>query len=195
MKSDYIVNPETDALVVVDVQRDFCPGGALPVPDGDEVVPVLNRWLEETSMLKVATRDWHPPDHESFEEQGGPWPPHCVQNTPGAELHPDLKVGKIDRVISAGTEPDKEGYSGFESGDLARYLARHNNTRLWVGGLATEYCVKHTTLAGCGNGYDVCVIDDAIRGIEVEEGDIEKARRRMKEAGASFVRTEDVELT
>lgn len=194
MVEQYRVNPETDALIVVDVQRDFCEGGGLPVPQGDEVVPVLNRWLRETSMLKLATRDWHPPDHESFEAQGGPWPPHCVQGTDGAKLHPELASEEIDRVLSMGTEPDAPGYSGFESGELGEVLRERGIERLWVGGLATDYCVLETVTAGCAAGFDVLVIDDAIRGIDAEPGDVQAARERMEGAGARFVRTAEVEI-
>jgi nicotinamidase/pyrazinamidase len=188
------VNPDSDALVVVDVQRDFCEGGALAVPGGDDVVPVLNGWLRETSMLKVATRDWHPSDHESFEEQGGPWPPHCVRGTEGAKFHPQLASDQIDEVFSLGTEPEDEGYSGFEAGEMAERLREQGIKRLWVGGLATDYCVAETVVEGCEEGFEVQVIEDAIRGIGAEPGDVREAKDRMRDAGASFVSTPEVEF-
>ncbi len=186
------VDVGTDALIVVDVQRDFCPGGALAVPHGDEVVPVLNRWLGVGKMLKVATRDWHPPTHCSFQRNGGPWPDHCVQDTRGAEFHPDLKAGAIDKVISKGTDPQKEAYSGFDTPELLALLRERRIRRIWIGGLATEYCVKATALDGRKNGFGVFIIEDAVRGIDVNPGDCEKARREMATAGVEFVRTHQV---
>ena len=183
------VNPESDALIVVDVQRDFCPGGALPVPQGDEVVPALNEWLEIDGLLKIATRDWHPADHCSFRRNGGLWPDHCVQGTPGAELHPGLQGEKFDRIVSKGTDPREESYSGFDAPEVAELLESRGVRRLWVGGLAAEYCVKATALGGRERGFDVFVIEDAIRGIDVNPGDCEKARREMEEAGVRFVRS------
>ena len=188
----YETDPEIDALIVVDVQKDFCPGGALPVPDGDAVVPVLNRWLEQTDMLAVATRDWHPPDHCSFEAQGGPWPPHCVRETEGAEFHDDLKTEAIDRIISKATREDREAYSGFDSPELLPLLRENDVERLWVGGLAAEYCVRETVLAGCEEGFEVAVIRDAVRGIEAEEGDVADALEEMQNAGAVTVDSEAV---
>jgi len=140
------INVATDALVLVDVQRDFCPGGALAVPQGDVIVPRLNRWLQVNKLLKVATRDWHPPDHSSFKRRGRPWRGHCVQGTPGAEFHPDLNTRAIDLVVSKATTRDREAYSGFDAPELLERLKAGNIRRLWVGGLATEYCVKATAL-------------------------------------------------
>jgi nicotinamidase/pyrazinamidase len=188
------VEADTDALVVVDVQKDFCAGGVLEVPGGNEVIPVLNQWLSGTSMLKVATRDWHPPDHRSFQPQGGPWPPHCVKNTEGAQMHPDLLREEIDRIFSMGREPEQEGYSGFETPELSRYLKEKSISRLWVGGLATDYCVGETVVEGCEEGFEMFVIDDAIRGIDAEPGDIARARKRMRDAGAKFVETRRVQF-
>ncbi len=182
----------TDALIVVDVQRDFCPGGALAVPHGDEVVPPLNKWLQVKKLFKVATRDWHPADHCSFRRAGGPWPDHCVQGTPGAEFHPGLNVKAIDLVVSKATDPAKEAYSGFDAAELPAGLKAHGIRRLWIGGLATEYCVKATVLDAFKQGFDVFVIEDAIRGIEVKPGDTAVAREEMARAGAVFVQTEDV---
>ena len=134
---------------MVDVQNDFCQGGALAVPDGDAVVGPLNRLMEQIPFV-VATRDWHPPDHHSFAEQGGPWPVHCVRDTPGAQLHPDIDAGRVDAIVDAGREPEHEGYSGFEHTDLDRVLRDHDVDTVHVGGLALDYCVKATALDARG---------------------------------------------
>ncbi len=186
------VNSKTDALIVIDVQRDFCEGGALPVPRGDEVVPVLNRWLRIDGLLKIATRDWHPRDHCSFTAHGGSWLPHCVQNTPGAEFHPALHVAEVGAVFSKGADPARDAYSDFNAAEFSLLLKRRNIRRLWIGGLATEYCIKATVLDGCKAGYHLFVIVDAIRGIEAKPGDCEQAMRTMTEAGAVFVSSDDV---
>ncbi len=193
MKSEFRVDPETDALIVVHVQRDFCPGGALPVPHGDEVVPVLNEWLRDADLAKFATRDWHPPNHCSFQRRGGPWPDHCVQNTPGAEFHPGLRVEAIEEIFSGATDPEKEAYSGFSIPELAPALRRRGIRRLWIGGLAADYCVKATALDGRAEGFEIMVIEDAVRGIEATPGDCERARREMVAAGIRFVRSRDVQ--
>ena len=182
----------TDALIVVDVQRDFCPGGALAVPHGDEVVPPLNRWLHVKKLFKAATRDWHPANHCSFRRAGGPWPDHCLQNTPGADFHPSLHTQAIDLVVSKATDPAQEAYSGFDAPEFPAGLKARGIRRLWIGGLATEYCVKATVLDARQRGFDVFVIEDAIRGIEVKPGDIAAAREEMARAGAVFVQTGDV---
>ena len=182
----------TDALIVVDVQRDFCPGGALAVPSGDEVVPLLNQWLRVRKLYKAATRDWHPANHCSFQRAGGLWPDHCVQGTPGAEFHPGLNVKAVDLIVSKAADPAKEAYSGFDAPELPAALRAHGVRRLWIGGLATEYCVKATVLDARRQGFDVFVIEDAIRGIEAKPGDIAAAREEMARAGSVFVQTGDV---
>ncbi len=192
MSSELSTDPETDALIIVDVQMDFCSGGALPVPSGDEVIPVINEWLEGTFIRKIATRDWHPSDHGSFRDQGGPWPPHCVRNTEGAELHPGLNTDQVDRIVSKGTTVEEEGYSAFETGELGEDLRAHGISRLWTCGLATDYCVRESVLDACSLGYEVFVIDDAISGINAEPGDVQEAREEMKGAGARFVTTSQV---
>jgi len=181
-----------DALIVVDVQRDFCPGGALAVPDGDRVDPVLNRWLAVPGIMKLATRDWHPPTHCSFRRNGGPWPEHCVQGTAGAELHPDLDAAAFDGIVNKGTDPSREAYSGFDAPELLQRLRQRGIERIWVGGLATEYCVRATVLDGLRHGFRVLVIADAIRGIELKAGDCERAIEEMRHAGAEIVATRDV---
>jgi nicotinamidase/pyrazinamidase len=180
-----------EALVIVDVQNDFCAGGALAVPDGDAVVEPLNGLAERADVV-VATRDWHPPDHGSFAEQGGPWPPHCVQGTPGAELHPGLDRSRIDEVVDAGYRPDLEGYSGFEETVLEERLRAHDVDSLVIGGLATDYCVRATALDGRRLGFDVTLVTDAVRGIEAEPGDVERALEEMRAAGVELVTVDDL---
>ena len=182
-----VIDPRTDALIVVDVQRDFCPGGALAVPRGDEVVPVVNRLLALTDWLAVATRDWHPVDHCSFTAYGGTWPPHCVAGTEGASFHPDLDETRIRRVVSKATTRDAEAYSGFQGTDLAAALAARGVRRVFVCGLATDYCVKATALDARRAGFEVGVIDDGVRGVEVRPGDCGQAIDEMKAAGILLV--------
>ena len=177
------LDPRTDALIVVDVQRDFCPGGALAVPRGDEVVPVINRLLGLTAWPVVATRDWHPADHCSFAPQGGLWPPHCVADTPGAAFHPALDAARIGEVVSKAARREAEAYSGFQGTDLAARLAARGIRRVFVVGLATDYCVKATALDARRAGLDVVVLTDAIRGVEVRPGDSQAAIEEMRRAG------------
>lgn len=171
-----------EALIVVDVQNDFCPGGALPVPDGDAVVDPINR-LAERMPFVVATRDWHPPDHLSFKERGGPWPVHCVRDTSGAQLHPALDSGRIEAIVDAGREPEHEGYSGFEHTDLERLLRDHHVDTVHVAGLALDYCVKETALDARRAGFDVVLHRDATRAINVTEGDDQRAIEELQAAG------------
>lgn len=186
----------SDALIVVDVQVDFCPGGALPVPDGDKIVPVLNEYIRKfnsAGALIVATRDWHPPNHSSFKDYGGPWPPHCIQGTRGANFHPDLKLPEGAIIISKATDPLREAYSGFEGTDLNDILKRAGVKRVFVGGLATEYCVKNTVLDALKYGFEVFLLEDAIKGIDVKPGDIERAIKEMLERGAKRLTLADIE--
>ncbi len=175
------------ALIVTDIQIDFCPGGALAVSGGDEVIPVLNAYQEKilaADGVIVFTRDWHPANHRSFRENGGIWPVHCVQNTPGAAFHPDLKFPTAAVLVSKATEPDKEAYSSFEGTDLKRYLNQLGVKTLLVGGLATDYCVKNTVLDGLKLGFSVYFLADASRGVDVSPGDSERAVQEMLRAGA-----------
>lgn len=188
------VNPKS-ALIVVDVQNDFCPGGALAVKEGDQVVPVFNRYIEvfEKSHAPIyACRDWHPKNHSSFKEQGGPWPSHCVQETEGARFHPDLKLPANTIVISKGWHQEDDSYSEFESTNLELYLKRQGIRSLFVGGLATDYCVKNTVLDACRLGFETYLLTDTIRGIDVRKGDSEKAVKEMKKAGAIPVTLQEV---
>jgi len=174
------------ALIIVDYQNDFCPGGALAVPGGDEIAGRLNELAGSGDYeLVVATRDWHPPDHGSFAEQGGPWPVHCVAGTPGAELHPALDRGPIDVVVDKGQDPGTEGYSGFDATGLAELLRERGVDQLAITGLATDYCVKNTALDALREGFAVTVDATAVRGVEVEEGDSERALAQVRAAGAS----------
>jgi nicotinamidase/pyrazinamidase len=174
------------ALIVVDVQNDFCPGGALAVPEGDEVVEPVNR-LAAASGFVVATRDWHPADHGSFAAQGGPWPVHCVAGTPGAELHAGIDRGLIDAVVDKGQVRDREGYSGFEGTELARLLREHEVDAVDVAGLALDYCVKATALDARRAGLEVTVHRGATRPVEVKPGDGERAVEELRAAGVEVV--------
>ena len=185
----------TFALIVVDVQNDFCPGGALAVKDGDKIIPPLNALVNAftTSNLPVCfTRDWHPPDHSSFRENGGPWPSHCVRNSRGAGFHPDLHVPKNALVVSKATEPDKEAYSGFQGTDLSSTLKRMGVTELFVGGLATDYCVKNTVGDALREGFLVNVLTDCVRGVNLKRTESAKALRWMKVRGAKERVSENV---
>ena len=174
-----------EALLIIDYQNDFIPGGALEVPEGDTIVGRLNELAADPRIdLVVATRDWHPPDHGSFAEQGGPWPVHCVQGSHGAELHPALETDRVDAIVDAGQERDLEGYSGFEDTNLLELLRERGIDKVTVVGLATDYCVKHTALDAVREGFDVEVDTRAIRGVEVEPGDSERAIDEMRAAGA-----------
>jgi nicotinamidase/pyrazinamidase len=186
-----------DALVVVDVQRDFLPGGALGVPKGDEVVPVLDRYIAAAAAAGVpvfASRDAHPVNHCSFEAYGGPWPPHCVAGTEGAELAPELHLPAGAIEVNKGTREEPDAYSAFDGTDLDRELRDRGVRRLWIGGLATDYCVLQTVLDARKAGYDVLLLEDAIRSVEVRPGDGARAIERMREAGATPVRYSDLRL-
>ena len=188
------IDPKRDALVVVDVQNDFCPGGALGVSGGDEVVPVLNRYIErfrEAGASVFATRDWHPPKTKHFQAYGGLWPPHCVQGTAGAEFHPRLAVPSDTVVVSKGMDPEEDAYSSFQAKDpsgrpFASALGARGVQRIYVGGLATDYCVKATALDAVREGFEVVVLADAIRAVNLEPGDGDRAVAEMRDAGTRF---------
>jgi nicotinamidase/pyrazinamidase len=168
------------------MQNDFCPGGALAVPDGDAVVEAVNRLASEASFV-VATRDWHPTDHCSFAQQGGPWPVHCVSGTSGAELHPGIDRGQIDVVVDKGQARDTEGYSGFEGTGLEELLRSREVDTVDVAGLALDYCVRATALDAKRAGFDVVVHRGATRAVEVQPGDADRAAADLREAGVSVV--------
>ncbi len=175
-----------DALIVVDLQKDFCPGGALAVPEGDQVVGVMNRWIraaERVGAVIVISRDWHPPNHCSFETEGGPWPVHCVQNTPGAEYHADLYFPLCAFYVDKARDPDRESYSDFAGTGLSQSLRRSEVQRIFIGGLALDYCVKATALDGLAEGFEVHLILPATRAVNVNPGDGTKALNEMRSAG------------
>ncbi|MGC8849740.1 MAG: nicotinamidase [Candidatus Bathyarchaeia archaeon] len=185
----------SSALIIVDVQRDFLPGGALPVPRGDEVIPVLNEYIEIFKNMggKIfATRDWHPPNHISFKSRGGVWPVHCVQGTKGAEFSEALKLPEEVIVVSKAADQDLESYSGFAGTDLADKLRRSGVKKVFVGGLATEYCVKNTVLDAIKEGFETYFLEDASRGIDLNQGDVERAVGEMLEKGALKIRISDI---
>jgi nicotinamidase/pyrazinamidase len=158
-----------EALVIVDFQNDFTPGGALAVPDGDAVAGHLNELAASGRFdLVVATRDWHPPEHSSFAAQGGPWPAHCVADSEGAQLHPALDAARVDVIVDKGTDPATEGYSGFDGTDLAGLLRSRGIDRVTVAGLATDYCVRATALDALREGFAVTVDEAGSRGIDAE---------------------------
>lgn len=180
------------ALIVVDVQNDFCPGGALAVAEGDDVVAPLNRLIDEfleRGEPVYASRDWHPSITKHFTEYGGTWPVHCVQNTKGAEFHPLLRRDPRITVISKGLG-DKDCYSAFDETDLISRLKQQGIEEVWVGGLATDYCVKNTVLDALKNGFSVNAVKNAMRPVDVSPGDGDRAIEEMREAGADIVKFE-----
>jgi len=183
---------EKAALVIVDVQNDFCPGGSLAVAEGDKVVAVLNRHIEKfhrAGLPIFATRDWHPARTRHFNTDGGPWPPHCVQGTEGGKFHPALALPNSAVVVSKGMSFEADSYSGFEATDaagagLAERLRALGVERIFVGGLATDYCVKFTVLDGLKEGFKVTVLEDAVRGVNLRPSDSAQAIEEMVRAGA-----------
>jgi nicotinamidase/pyrazinamidase len=176
-----------DAVIAVDVQNDFCPGGALPVPEGDQIVPVLNRWIEAAQAggaAVVASRDWHPPGHVSFQERGGPWPIHCVQHTPGAEFHPELRLPDDAILVSKGAALDRDNYSAFDETGLAETLRRRGVTRVWIGGLALDVCVAATVEDALREGFETHLLAVATRPVEVQPGDGARTVQTLREHGA-----------
>lgn len=201
------------ALILVDLQNDFLPTGALPVPDGDAVIPVANSLLPRFDLI-VATQDWHPADHGSFAAQHPGtqpgqlidlhgltqvlWPVHCVQHTPGAEFAPGLDTSKIHKIFPKGTDPAIDSYSGFHDNGhrratgLADYLRAQGVTDVVVLGLATDYCVKFTALDALQEGFSTRVVTDACRGVNLSPGDVDRALRELEAAGASLVTSADL---
>ncbi|MCR4294140.1 MAG: isochorismatase family protein [Elusimicrobia bacterium] len=180
-----------DALIAVDVQADFLPGGRLPVPRGDEVVPALNRWLDAFAAAGLpvfATRDWHPPDHCSFRERGGPWPVHCVAGSPGAAFAPGLRLPPGATIVSKADAPEREDYSAFAATDLEAGLRARGTRRVFVGGLATDYCVLRTVEDAVAKGFPVVLLEDAVRAVEAAPGDGRRALERMLSLGATPAR-------
>jgi len=181
------------ALIVVDVQNDFCPGGSLPVAQGDEVVAPLNKLMKDfldRGEPVYKTRDWHPAKTKHFQVYGGTWPIHCVQNTSGAEFHPDLIDDPRVTIISKGIDESADGYSGFDGTNLGQLLRDEEVEEVWVGGLATDYCVKQTVLDAARLGFEVRALADAMRAVNVEPDDGAKAVEEMRQAGAEIVGNE-----
>ncbi|MCA9425909.1 MAG: nicotinamidase [Candidatus Omnitrophica bacterium] len=182
-----------DGLIVVDIQKDFCPGGSLSVDRGDRVVPVINRLIPKFSHVFLS-RDWHPPNHCSFSHSpkfvDKSWPVHCVAGSPGAEFHPLLSIPELAIVIDKGVDPDREAYSAFEETNLAKFLRDRGIDRIFVAGLATDYCVKSTVLDALNQGFETFLVQDACRGVDNPPGSVDKAIKEMKESGASPVRSE-----
>ena len=176
-----------DVLLVTDIQNDFLPGGSLAVAGGDEVVPVLNRYIDAFVALDLpvyATRDWHPERHCSFRAQGGPWPVHCVAGTHGAGFAATLALPPGTTVISKATSPDREAYSSFEGTSLDSHLREAGIRRIFIGGIATDYCVLNTVRDARRLGYEVMLLTDAIRAVDVQPGDGLRAEEEMARLGA-----------
>lgn len=179
---------EGDALLVVDVQNDFCPGGALPIPDGDRVIPALNEWIDaavERGIRVYASRDWHPLGHPSFTTEGGEWPPHCIQDTPGADFHPDLRLPEEVLVVTKGTRFDQDQYSVFDQTGFAERLRKDAVRRLWVGGLAQDVCVCASVLDALQEGFRVYLIPNGSLPVTPTGGS--DALRKMSAAGARLL--------
>ena len=188
------------ALLVVDVQNDFCPGGALGVPDGDRIVPHVNRMIdlfERRGLPILATRDWHPRVTKHFKEFGGAWPPHCIEGTKGARFRPDLRLPKDAIILSKGMDPEQDSYSGFQAyngqgRDLESVIRDLGVDEVYLCGLATDYCVRATALDATRRGIRVRVLGDAIKGVDLKPGDSDAAIREMRAAGVPFVESRGV---
>lgn len=177
------------ALLIVDVQNDFCPGGALGVEDGDKVVPVINSIIDQFDVV-ISSQDWHPEDSIHFEK----WPPHCIANTHGADFHPDLKTEKINLKLLKGTENKDDGYSAFEAtnASLPDYLRKNHIINLYVCGLTTDYCVKASVLDAIKEGFHTYLITDAVKPVNAQPGDDKKALQEMFQAGCIFVKSDEI---
>jgi len=176
-----------DALIIVDVQNDFCPGGTLAIDDGDRIVPVLNEWLRKAARdeaVIAASRDWHPGDHCSFRDQGGPWPPHCIRDTEGAAFHPALALPNDTIVVNKGEAQDRDNYSAFDDTGLAERLRELGVERCWIGGLAQDVCVRASVIDACNAGFTTHVLARATRPVNLDPGDGERALEEMRAAGA-----------
>ena len=182
------IQPDSKSvLLLVHLQNDFCPGGALAVSEGDQIIPLVNQYIglfRSQGLPIIATRDWHPSNHCSFTEQGGVWPVHCVQGSWGAQFHADLHIPNGSLIISGATNPQKEAYSSFDGTSLNDHLEDMGAKTLFITGLATDYCVKQTALDACKLGYNVLVLEDAIRGVNLKPDDSANALQDMLAAGA-----------
>lgn len=183
------------ALLIIDVQNDFCPGGALAVPEGDKIVPILNKYIKIFSKNKFSifvSRDWHPIKTKHFKDFGGIWPVHCIQNTTGASFHPKLKLPNKAIILSKGMNPQKDSYSAFQAEDIsgisfANLLKRLGIKEVYIGGLATDYCVKSSALDAIKFGFKVKLLIDAIRGVNLKPDDSEKAIKEMTKRGVKKI--------
>ena len=190
------------ALLIVDLQNDFCPGGALAVPEGDQIISNLNQYIEIFSKNKLpifASRDWHPKETSHFKDQGGLWPPHCVQNTEGALFHPELKLPKETIILSKGMDPETDSYSAFQAQDsngrqFEDMLRESGIEELYIGGLATDYCVKSSALDALSKGFKVKLMIDAIKGVNIKPDDSNNAIEEMVDNGAIKVTLKDTEV-
>lgn len=195
MKAGSLQLRKGDVLLIVDVQNDFLPGGALAVPDGDAVIPLLDgcgEKFDHCGLPVMASRDWHPPDHCSFEAQGGPWPPHCIAGTQGAELAATLALPRNSEIVSKAATRDRDAYSAFQGTGLARKLKEMHCTRLFIGGLATDYCVRATALDALAEGFEVVLLEDAIRAVDVRPGDGARAIAEVVARGGRVARSSEV---
>jgi nicotinamidase/pyrazinamidase len=188
----YSIAPN-DALIVVDPQNDFLPGGSLAVADGWRIFDPINRIMRQFKHV-LATRDWHPPDHDFFEHRGGPWPLHCLADTSGAAFSDRFHVEHVHEIVSKGTDSQTDGYSGFAGTDLAQRLRSRGVTRIFVCGLATDYCVKATAIEAVEQGFDTIVLTDAIAAVNLQPGDEEKAMRAMEERGVKLATTDELAI-
>jgi len=186
----YEIRPD-DALIVVDVQHDFLPGGALGVAEGERIFEPIDELAPRFARV-YATRDWHPPDHSSYAAQGGPWPVHCVAGTHGAAFDPRLDLENVDVVVDKGVDRETDGYSGFAATSLESDLREHGVKRVFVCGLATDYCVKATALDARAAGFDVVVIEDASAAVNVDPADEGRALKEIRGAGAAVARSGDI---
>lgn len=179
-----------DGLLVADVQNDFCPGGSLAVQGGDEIIPVVNAWIDGAVQANVpvfASRDWHPPGHASFREQGGPWPAHCVQGTPGTQFHPELRLPPHAHIVDKGWRRERDAYSPFEDTDLAEAIEKARVQRLYVCGLALDYCVKASCLDALALGLEVSLILEGTRAVNLDPEDGRRALQALRAAGARVI--------
>jgi len=189
---------KNDALVIVDVQNDFCAGGSLATADGEEVAATLStvaRQFSQKNLRIFATQDWHPEGHSSFQAQGGPWPQHCVEDSAGAAFHPNLRLPVGSSIVRKGSDTNVDAYSGFLDSNLEELLRAAEAKRLVVGGIATEYCVLNTVLDARKLGFDTYVLKDAIAAVNVEEGDGAAAIKKMEDAGATLIAAGDLSET
>jgi nicotinamidase/pyrazinamidase len=197
MKAGSLQLRKGDVLLIVDVQNDFLPGGALPVPGGDAVIPVLDGYGEKfdhCGLPVLASRDWHPPEHCSFREQGGAWPVHCVAGTHGAELAATLALPRHSVIIDKGTVREREAYSAFQDTGLAERLRRQHCQRLFIGGLATDYCVRATALDALAAGFETILLEDAMRAVELKPGDGARAIAEVVARGGRVARLAEVQV-